>query len=58
MECAKASRRICGYSRAIAFELSLQAKVSGWRKDSIEASFETGHDFSRAAKRPAKEAGL
>jgi hypothetical protein len=36
--------------RAIAFELSWQGNVSGCRKDSIEESFVTGHDFSRAAK--------
>jgi hypothetical protein len=42
----------------IAFELSWQANVSGCRKDSIEQSFVTGHDFSRAAKRSQKEAGL
>jgi hypothetical protein len=40
--------------KAIAFELLWQAKVSGGRKDSIEASFVTGHDFSRAAKRSEK----
>ena len=34
--------------RAIASELSWRANVSGCRKDSIEASFVTGHDFSRA----------
>jgi hypothetical protein len=44
--------------RAIAFELSWQANVSGFRKNSIKASFVTGHDFSRAAKRSQKEAGL
>jgi hypothetical protein len=38
--------------RAIAFEFSWQAN------DSIEASFVKGHDFSQAAKRPQKEAGL
>jgi hypothetical protein len=35
--------------RAIAFELSWQANVSGCRKDSIKPSSVTGHDFSRAA---------
>jgi hypothetical protein len=35
------------FSRAIAFELSLRANVSGRRKDSIEASFVTGHDSPR-----------
>jgi hypothetical protein len=44
--------------RAIAFEFSWQANVSGCCNDSIEASFVKGHDFSQAAKRPQKEAGL
>jgi hypothetical protein len=50
--------RIRVHSRAIAFEPSWQANVSGCRKGSIEESFVTGHDFSRAAKRSQKEAGL
>jgi hypothetical protein len=44
--------------RAIAFEFSWQANVSGCCNDSIEASFVKGHDFSQAAKRPQKEARL
>jgi hypothetical protein len=44
--------------RAITFEFSWQANVSGCCNDSIEASFVTGHDFSQAAKRPQKKAGL
>jgi glycerol-3-phosphate dehydrogenase len=44
--------------RAIAFEFSWQANVSGCCNDSIEASFVKGHDFSQAAKRTQKEAGL
>jgi hypothetical protein len=45
-------------AKAIAFQLSWQENVLYCRKDSIEASFVTGHDFSRAAKRSPKEAGL
>jgi hypothetical protein len=45
-------------ARAIAFELSWRANALGCRKDSIEASFVTGHDFSRAAKRSPKQVGL
>jgi hypothetical protein len=44
--------------RTIAFEFSWQANVSGSCNDSIEASFVKGHDFSQAAIRPQKEAGL
>jgi len=36
--------------RAIAFELSWQAIISGCSKYPIYASFVSGHDFSRAAK--------
>ena len=49
---------IPGTGRAIAFELSWQANVSGCRKDPIKASFVKGHDFSRAAKRSQEEVGL
>jgi hypothetical protein len=45
-------------ARAIAFELSWLPNVSGCRKDPSEASSVTGHDFSRAANRTQKEAGL
>jgi hypothetical protein len=45
-------------ARTIAFELSWQAAVSGCRKDAIEASFATRHDFGRAAKRSQEEARL
>jgi hypothetical protein len=49
---------VARFARAIAFEFSLQANVLRCRKYFIESGFVTGHDFSRAAKRPQNEAGL
>jgi hypothetical protein len=44
--------------RAIAFEFSWQANVSGCFNDSIEASFVNGHDFSQAENDHKKKPGF
>jgi hypothetical protein len=47
-----------GSARAIAFELLWQPNVSDFRRNSIEASFVSGHGFSRAARCFQNEVGL